>query len=261
MKNFFTRTITGIILVALISLIIFSQIRFLLFILITLLSSACLWELFKVTKPEAASWHFIWAEASCIFLNLAGYYRIPSLMLSVWLISIFLLFVLSFREYPGEMKLIEQPLFLLVYIAFSWSFAYFYPIDHPTYLIMPFAVAWGTDTMAYLVGNWIGKKPLTKISPHKTVEGSVGGIFGSIILCLAFRHFFFHELSVLSVSILAILGSFVAQIGDIFASSIKRRMGIKDFGKILKGHGGIMDRFDSVILSIPFVWLYFLILF
>ena len=261
MKNFFIRTITGAVLVLLVSLGVFSKSRMLLFILIELLSASCLWELFQATEPDEEKWHLFWAEGSCLFLNLAGYYRETTLLLAVWLISLMVLFVMSFREFPGEMKVIEQPLFIVVYIVFSWTFAYFYPPGRQNYLAFPFAIAWGTDTMAYLTGSWIGKRPLTKISPKKTVEGSIGGILGSILLCLFFRQRLFPEFSIGFLVLFAICGSVLAQIGDIFASSIKRRSEIKDFGKILRGHGGIMDRFDSVLFTIPYVWLYFFVFF
>lgn len=259
MKNFLTRSITGLILVLLVSLVVFSGSRFLLFVLVEFLSASCLWELFQATEPDEQKWHRFWAQGSCLFLNLAGYYRDNTFMMAVWLISLLVLFTLSFKDFPGEMRMIEQPLFILIYIVFNWTFAYFYPHGHQNFLAFPFAIAWGSDTMAYIVGSGLGKRPLTMISPKKTVEGSIGGMLGSVLFCFFFRKLIFPEFSIGLLILFAVCGSILSQIGDIFASSIKRRSGIKDFGKILRGHGGIMDRFDSVLFTVPYVWLFFYI--
>ena len=110
-----------------------------------------------------------------------------------------------------------------------------------------------SDTCAYFAGYAFGKhKLIPKVSPKKTIEGSIGGILGSTLICLAFGYYFNIDLKV--IVILGFLGSIVAQVGDLFASSVKRYVGIKDYGKLIPGHGGILDRFDSVILVAPFVY-------
>lgn len=118
-------------------------------------------------------------------------------------------------------------------------------------------IAFGTDTFAYLVGMKFGKhKLIPDVSPKKTVEGAIGGLLGAVILsCIYLSYFNIGEL--FQNIILSASGSIIAQLGDFIASRIKRETGIKDFGKILPGHGGIMDRFDSVILVAPLIyWLY-----
>ena len=121
------------------------------------------------------------------------------------------------------------------------------------YVWLIFIIAFATDTCAYFVGYAFGKhKLIPKVSPKKTIEGSIGGILGSTLICLAFGYYFNIDLKV--IVILGFLGSIVAQVGDLFASSIKRYVGIKDYGKLIPGHGGILDRFDSVILVAPFVY-------
>ena len=116
-----------------------------------------------------------------------------------------------------------------------------------------FIIAFMTDTFAYFSGYLFGKhKLIPNVSPKKTIEGSIGGILGSTICCLIFGHIL--NLNMVLMLILGSIGSIIAQIGDLFASSIKRYVGIKDYGNLIPGHGGILDRFDSVILVTPFVY-------
>jgi phosphatidate cytidylyltransferase len=110
-----------------------------------------------------------------------------------------------------------------------------------------------TDTFAYFSGYLFGKhKLIPNVSPKKTIEGSIGGILGSTICCLIFGYIF--KLDMALMIVMGIIGSIIAQIGDLFASSIKRYVGIKDYGNLIPGHGGVLDRFDSVILVAPFVY-------
>lgn len=122
-----------------------------------------------------------------------------------------------------------------------------------------FIVAFLTDTFAYFTGYLFGKhKLIPKVSPKKTIEGSIGGVVGSTIGCIIFGYLF--NLDMTAMIIIGSIGSVIAQFGDLFASSIKRYVGIKDYGKLIPGHGGVLDRFDSVILVAPFVY-YAIILF
>jgi phosphatidate cytidylyltransferase len=115
-------------------------------------------------------------------------------------------------------------------------------------------ISFGTDIFAYFTGLAIGKHKLApKLSPKKTVEGSIGGVFGSAILCGIFGYFFMEDFLV-QIILMAIFGSIFAQLGDLSASLFKRKLNIKDFGNIIPGHGGILDRFDSVLFVGPFVY-------
>jgi phosphatidate cytidylyltransferase len=128
----------------------------------------------------------------------------------------------------------------------------------PLMPVIIIACMWINDTMAYIVGSLIGKTPLTAISPKKTWEGTLGGI----ILCITvvtivsgylptFRDF--HFIHWLMISLIAsVAGTF----GDILESKLKRMAGVKDSGTIMPGHGGFLDRFDSLLVATPFVWLY-----
>jgi phosphatidate cytidylyltransferase len=116
---------------------------------------------------------------------------------------------------------------------------------------------WVNDTMAYIIGSLIGKTPLSSISPKKTWEGTIGGIIlsGLIIFLLAYYVFPFGIISY-GLMILAIIASITGTIGDLLESKLKRMAGVKDSGHIMPGHGGFLDRFDSLLVAIPFVWLY-----
>lgn len=119
--------------------------------------------------------------------------------------------------------------------------------------------AWGTDIFAYCIGKRIGKHKFSKISPNKSIEGCIGGTLGTILLTIIYTVIINIFLG-LNINIFAIIGisiilSLIGQIGDFAASSIKRYVGIKDFSNLLPGHGGMLDRIDSVIFIAPFAYL------
>ena len=114
--------------------------------------------------------------------------------------------------------------------------------------------AFGTDICAYFAGVTMGKHKLCPIiSPKKTWEGAIGGVLGSMILCLIFGLIFMKDAIVLCL-IIGFLGSIISMFGDLTASIFKRKMGIKDYGNLIPGHGGIMDRFDSILFTAPLVY-------
>jgi phosphatidate cytidylyltransferase len=118
-----------------------------------------------------------------------------------------------------------------------------------------FIALWINDTMAYLVGSFVGKTPFSKISPKKTWEGTAGGA----ILCIAIVALLGRWANVYTVKDWIFIAAIVAVfgvIGDLFESKLKRLAGVKDSGSIMPGHGGFLDRFDSLLLATPFVWLY-----
>jgi phosphatidate cytidylyltransferase len=119
---------------------------------------------------------------------------------------------------------------------------------------------WINDTMAYIVGSLIGKTPFSKISPKKTWEGTIGGIIlcGLVIGYVAnvVDDWNLFYLPFFSWFILAIIAAIFGTLGDLFESKLKRLAGVKDSGQMMPGHGGFLDRFDSLLLAVPFVWLY-----
>ena len=142
-----------------------------------------------------------------------------------------------------------------------------YRYDAIYFILLILCFAWGGDTAAYFAGRAFGKHKLAPIvSPHKTVEGAIGGIFGSVLagVVLTLVYSFLsasHNVITIQVqprhyAILVVMGaiaSVLGILGALFASSVKRQVGIKDYGTIFPGHGGILDRFDSVMFIAPFV--------
>lgn len=144
-----------------------------------------------------------------------------------------------------------------------------YTIGYEDKLILDMAIPlciifsiWVNDTMAYLVGSFIGKTPLTKVSPKKTWEGTIGGVALCVIAIgflypLLFRKEL--ELSNISTSIWFIVPALCAvfgTLGDLFQSKLKRMANVKDSGSFMPGHGGFLDRFDSLLFAVPAVWVY-----
>lgn len=124
-----------------------------------------------------------------------------------------------------------------------------------------FLIAFSTDTFAYFTGLYLGRKKLCpNISPKKTIEGSIGGILGSLLICVFYgiylNNLLGSDILLRHFIVMGVLASIISQFGDLTASLIKRNFGIKDFGKIFPGHGGILDRFDSIIFTAPIVYYY-----
>lgn len=124
--------------------------------------------------------------------------------------------------------------------------------------------AWGTDIFAYLVGVKFGKHKFTKISPNKSLEGCIGGTIGAIILMMIYTYicntFWGMEINYIYIGMVSLFLSLLGQIGDLLASSIKRYLGIKDFSNLIPGHGGMLDRIDSVIFIAPFAYVLLMII-
>lgn len=121
--------------------------------------------------------------------------------------------------------------------------------------------AWGTDTFAYIVGIKFGKHKFSSISPKKSIEGSIGGTLAAVIIALVYtlilNTYFGMNINYIYIAVTGLILSLIGQIGDLSASTIKRYVGIKDFSNLFPGHGGMLDRIDSVIFIAPFA--YFLI--
>ena len=174
-------------------------------------------------------------------------------------IVIFMLFIYSITyilRCKNNIVDIAITFFSLFYIAVSIDFIVL-TINRLNngylYVWAIFIVAFFTDTFAYFAGYLFGKhKLIPKVSPKKTIEGSIGGILGSTVGCMVFAYLFNLDMPVMII--IGSVGSVIAQFGDLFASSIKRYVGIKDYGTLIPGHGGVLDRFDSVILVAPFVY-------
>ena len=127
-------------------------------------------------------------------------------------------------------------------------------------VLIPLVAAFSSDTMALFTGMALGKHKLAPlVSPNKTVEGSLGGLVGGMVGMVIFRIIYFLctevQLQVLWCVVLGLVGAAIGQLGDLVFSAVKREFGIKDYGRLLPGHGGVLDRFDSVIFAAPVLWL------
>ena len=118
------------------------------------------------------------------------------------------------------------------------------------------ASIWINDTMAYIVGSYIGKTPFSPISPKKTWEGTAGGAILCVAAVVLGGHFIFKINDMAMLAVISAIAAILGTTGDLLESKLKRMAGIKDSGQILPGHGGFLDRFDSLLLATPFVWLY-----
>ncbi len=119
------------------------------------------------------------------------------------------------------------------------------------------ASIWINDTMAYIVGSFIGKTPLSLISPKKTWEGTIGGAILCIVVVTLVGYFVLGMTDYISLIVVSGIAAVIGTLGDLLESKLKRMAGVKDSGSFMPGHGGFLDRFDSLLLATPFVWMYF----
>ena len=256
------RTITGAILVAIaIPILIFSE--YLIYpIVLAALAAVAVFELLRVMKTEKKYAASVPAYLIAIVLPLMSYYftrdsRLEYLLfVSAVLFSymLYLMCIAVFSHGSFRMSKAAEVFLAVTYVSASFtSLSTVRYIEHGLFSVMlAFVAAWCTDVMAYFGGSLFGKhKLIPDVSPKKTVEGAVSGIFGAVAACLIYGLLIelFTEVSAnyLSLAIIGLILSFISQLGDLAASLIKREYGVKDYGSILPGHGGIMDRFDSVL--------------
>jgi len=143
--------------------------------------------------------------------------------------------------------------FAYVFFIFCYFSYEIHRLEGPIFFLYVISICIFTDIGGYVFGNIIGGKKLTKISPNKTISGTIGSFIISIIPLILFLNFSFLDLEFnLNFIVFGLLISLISQIGDLFISSFKRKVKIKDTGKILPGHGGILDRFDGIIFAVPF---------
>ncbi len=267
MKNIVTRTLTGsVFIIIIIGSILLSVYTFAaIFLLITILG---LLEFYKLSSSDTIKPQRITGVlfGAFMFLSIASYAH-SLLPFGIVLINIPLLMSLFIFEMYRKKELpfnnVAITILGILYIALPLALLNFLfsPFQlkgefNTHILIAFFAMTWMVDTAAYLVGMAIGKHRLfERISPKKSWEGAIGGlIFGIIaayIISLFYRDLLFYQWAIISV-IITIAGGY----GDLVESMFKRSIHIKDSGSILPGHGGILDRFDCVFFSAPFVFIY-----
>ena len=258
---FKTRLLSGIVLViaALVLIITGGDV---LLVSTLLISWIGMFELYRIFHIEKSAPGIVgYATAEVYYANLRFGF-LPDLMMLVLGLLIVLMFVYVFTYPKYQTEQLLAAFFGVFYVAVMLSYVYqTRMLGAGTYIVwLIFLCSWGCDTCAYCVGMLIGKHKMTpKLSPKKSVEGAVGGVIGAALLTviygMVFRGAMGSEMS--HVWIMAAISGAVAlvsMVGDLTASAIKRNYGIKDYGKLIPGHGGILDRFDSVIFTAPLIY-------
>ena len=182
------------------------------------------------------------------------------------LLVLLVVYVFNFPKYHANQ--IMSTYFAFIYAPVLFSFIYLTrELEYGAYFVwIIFISSWISDTCAYCVGMLFGKHKLAPVlSPKKSIEGSIGGVVGSAIVGALFGYFVVEQVTDAQqvtwvFALIGACGSTVSQIGDLAASAIKRNYEIKDYGKLIPGHGGIMDRFDSVLITAPIIYFMFTLL-
>ncbi|MBD5513509.1 MAG: phosphatidate cytidylyltransferase [Lachnospiraceae bacterium] len=189
-------------------------------------------------------------------------YPVVMIAVVIGLILFLFIYVFAFPRYQAPQVMAAMFSWLYAPVLLSFIYLIREGFSDGNYLVwFVFLCSWGSDTCAYAVGVLIGKHKMTpKLSPKKSVEGAVGGVLGAALLFVIYTHFVINmytsvSLPLLMAAFLGAAGALVSMVGDLAASAIKRDHDIKDYGKLIPGHGGIMDRFDSVIIAAPLIFI------
>lgn len=262
------RYISGFTLFPIFAVVMIFGNKYIIDIAISIIAIMCLHEFYKAFRGKAKpiSWVGYIAAVSIAVIHIIPSNLILPIVTAIIPASIMILFV---RSVLSELKLniidIAITFFGICYIVLFLSFASIIRENLPNGKILIWFVffsAWGTDIFAYLIGRHFGKHKFTEISPNKSLEGCVGGIIGALVMILIYtfacNKIFAMNFNYLYAGFIAILLSITSQIGDLSASSIKRYCDIKDYSNLIPGHGGMLDRIDSVIFILPFA--YFLLM-
>ena len=285
-KTFQTRTLTAIIFAAvMLTGLLWNQWSFL--VLFSIIHFGCWWEYFNLLeKINNTKFHnnvrvgFMllgWGAMLWFCDNsfqISGYGLKENLSLPVSIAGFVLLVIGVFQTKQIKLKAFGSAALGLIYISLSWGLMIdLYReininIQDYKLLVGGFAIPlmiivsiWINDTMAYIVGSLIGKTPLSKISPKKTWEGTIGGVILSVAVAGLISYLVFDSWVEASfIMILAAIASIVGTFGDLLESKLKRMADVKDSGSIMPGHGGFLDRFDSLLLATPAVWIFVMLL-
>lgn len=229
---------------------------------VLMLSMGGIGELLRVYKLHNKPIGYIAYITAAVYYGLLFFnqneYIIPLIILFV--LGVLAMYVITFPTYHDKDAMVVILSFF--YVAFMLS--YVYQIRELKYggalIVMLFICSWINDTFAYCVGVKLGRHKMTpKLSPKKSIEGLIGGIAGAAIVSGVYGIFFCKYVYELNngpwiFAVIGAIGALIAVIGDLAASAIKRNNDIKDYGKLIPGHGGILDRFDSMIFTAPVIY-------
>lgn len=273
MSTFTTRLISGTVYVALIVLVLLLSMVWGLWVLLSVFAVAGLIEFNRLTgvnRPYIFRIVLDCAAAVWLLYATAQYGMAISHGIGIFLpYLLYLLYVVcrsTFLPHQAMLPSLGNSLIGQIYIAVPLALTIRLtlvvdPFSSMTQyngllLLAIFIFIWVNDTGAYLVGSRWGKRRLApNISPKKSVEGSIGGLLLVLLSAVVLRLLLFPELSWLSILLIAAVVAIFGTIGDLFESSLKRQAGVKDSGKLIPGHGGILDRIDSLLLAVPAVYL------
>lgn len=273
MSTFTTRLISGTVYVALIVLVLLLSMVWGLWILLSFFAVAGIIEFNRLTginRPYIFRIVLDCAAAVWLLYATAQYGMAISHGLAIFLpYLLYLLYVVcrsAFLPHQAMLPSLSNSLIGQLYIAVPLALTIRLtlvvdPFSSMTQfdgllLLAIFIFIWVNDTGAYLVGSRWGKRRLApSISPKKSVEGSIGGLLLVLLSAVVLRLLLFPELSWLRILLIATVVAVFGTIGDLFESSLKRQAGVKDSGKLIPGHGGILDRIDSLLLAVPAVYL------
>ncbi|WP_028296460.1 phosphatidate cytidylyltransferase [Olivibacter sitiensis] len=267
-----TRAITGLFFVLImLASVLLGGFTYSIFFL--LLSAASVFEFYKLIKTDTSlkplSFMGILFSvvlfAAIIAYQQFGYSLILLLLAVPFLMLIYLceLYRKSENPFHNIAHTLMGVIYALLPFAFFYSLAYLEGIYNAHYPLAFLIMLWCNDTGAYLVGRSFGKRKLfERHSPKKTWEGFFGGVLISLVSA-AIISFYFHELSLIEWGCMALIISVFGTLGDLTESMLKRSFGVKDSGNILPGHGGLLDRFDGLLMAAPLVYtfLYIVIVF
>ncbi len=263
-KELLMRILMGVILIPIaIYLTLFSHdyLFFAVLLLITLLATR---EFIPLVKKENIFLPIplMWVSGIAIpFSLIIGDQKVFLCIIFILLFILFLFKMFSNNPVERVIEDISYSFFAIIFLPFLFSFIVLVREVNTMWLMFLFFVIWASDTFAYFTGITLGKhKLIPKVSPKKSYEGLIGGIIGALIVAFIFNYYFFH-LSILKIFIIAIDVIVAGVIGDLIESMIKRSANVKDSGNIIPGHGGILDRFDSILFAAPvlYFYLYFLV--
>ncbi len=262
---FVTRLLSGIVLVlAAIFLMVMGD--FWLLAALGILALIGVYELLRVFRLEKTSLAIVSYSTTVVyyaFLYFFGTRWTPAL----FILALIVMLIIYVVKYPVlRIEKVTAGIFSVLYVSFLLSFIYLTRcLEQGNWLVWLIIIgAWGSDTCAYVVGMLIGKHHFSELSPKKTVEGCVGGVLGAGLIGFGYSFFFpdhlmFHFSPLFVFPLITMVSAVISQFGDLSASAIKRNYEIKDYGNIIPGHGGVLDRFDSIIFVAPFVY-YLLVL-
>lgn len=252
MSELAKRIITGIELVLIIIFLPFLGQNIKVFAIL-ILSLIGLYEFYNIFKEEDAKKYFPIAAIFTViyFFTMKNYEDYQELAIAFFVMTFLAIPILKEKVRIKTSLILISGFFYIPFLLYNLA-----PMTKEFFWIV-FIIAFGTDTFAFIGGNLLGKHKLSPhISPKKTIEGFISGILGALLLVYLYSFFVFKKLSLI-FTIPVIIASIFGQLGDLVASKFKRSEDIKDFGKIFPGHGGVLDRFDSVIFVAPVVRLFF----